>query len=106
MRILAALSFAILAACSGKPPCENDVLAFTMASQMVEERTAPSGKVGSINDSEITPTTIDGQCGFTVRGHVDGQNAFGGPVRQRFRATVVPDASGNEWSMRDFTLLP
>lgn len=101
MTRLAALLPLALAACSSTPPCENDVMAFTMAKQLVENqlRSPSSADFASITDSIITPQMFGGQCGFTVQSHVDAQNGFGGTIRQQFIADVIPDAEGQEWTL-------
>lgn len=98
--ILAGLATITLAACANSSPCESDSMAFTMASEIVGRQLGPTAEIASITESTITRQVFDGQCGFTIVSHIDGQNVFGGPVRQQFIADVVPDSTGKEWSMR------
>ena len=101
MRFALALAALALAGCSRTPPCENDTMAYVMAKDIIERQLGPSAKVASITEAQIAPTTFaDGQCGFAIRVPVDGQNVFGGPVRQWAVAQIEPDATGNNWSMR------
>lgn len=103
-KIIAIAALVALSGCSSNP-CESDVEAFTMAAQMIEKQTGPSAKVASITDSTRTPITLqDGRCAFVISGKIDGQNVFGGPVRKYFRATLIPDAKGREWTMENLSI--
>lgn len=105
--IISSLSLIFLSACSGKDPCEDNVMAYVMSQkavkyQLIAPASATFPTYNIANGASALPSpnknTNPNQCYFHFEGYVDTQNAFGAMLRKRYEGEIMYDKTTKKWS--------